>query len=697
MNPQVIDDQTAPPNTNWKGLLFLVALYLTLAYFSWHRLGDVLIDFGRELYVPWRLAEGEVLYRDIAYFNGPLSPYLNSIAFRLCGTSLNTLLISNLALIAMLMIMIYRFFSRACNQTIGTIITAFFLIGFAIKHTNRYGIFSFVAPYSHEMTHGIFLIIAALSVLGSPLGKQAIWRKVAAAFIVGMAFLTKPEMGLAAVSSFSVWWFIHQADRTRTESIQFFKALFALLKESWILVFAILPFVTAVGLLSTEMTISEAMNGGLGGWRYVFDDQIRNNRFYHQLAGTNRIQLNIQLMVLRFVSASLLITAAVLLDRWFTQKEARRFLIGAIGMILIAAGINAALFPNILFYDRPTTTLTQSIRQSAIFGILAMIGFAGLLFFKRLEEKSQKLLLIASGITGFLAASVNLNPMLIPPRSLPIFSIMVFGFALFATLRKNAFFDESGSNEDDSTNRKRTSMALMLPWMCFGIVMLLKVFLSTRLVRYGFALTLPAMLGTVGFLVYFLSIFARTRWKGGKIAEAIWLGILVVDLIAMGTQSLNFLQQKSFPVGLGTDSILTSDHTPDSRGQILQQLLLDLKNRVQSDESVLVLPEGITINFWLRRRTATRYTNFMPIEVAMYGEGNILAEIKSSPPDFVVFAQKDTREYGYRTFGSDGYGDQIKNWILGKYKIEKQFGNEPFADGEKFGLQVLIPISNEQR
>ena len=42
------------------------------------RMHDALmIDFGRELYVPWQLNEGKALYRDIAYFHGPFSPYLN--------------------------------------------------------------------------------------------------------------------------------------------------------------------------------------------------------------------------------------------------------------------------------------------------------------------------------------------------------------------------------------------------------------------------------------------------------------------------------------------------------------------------------------------------------------------------------------------------------------------------------------------
>ena len=75
---------------------------------TWGTWPNVLVDFGRELYVPWRLAEGEVLYRDIAYFNGPLSPYLNALWFRLFGVGLRTLVVCNGLLLVGVLVLLYR-------------------------------------------------------------------------------------------------------------------------------------------------------------------------------------------------------------------------------------------------------------------------------------------------------------------------------------------------------------------------------------------------------------------------------------------------------------------------------------------------------------------------------------------------------------------------------------------------------------
>ena len=55
---------------------------------TWGRWPDVLVDFSRELYVPWRMTEGQVLYRDVAYFAGPFSPSLDALWFRLFGVGI---------------------------------------------------------------------------------------------------------------------------------------------------------------------------------------------------------------------------------------------------------------------------------------------------------------------------------------------------------------------------------------------------------------------------------------------------------------------------------------------------------------------------------------------------------------------------------------------------------------------------------
>src|SRR5437868_11709522 len=63
----------------------VIGVFVFMTAWTWFGWNDPVIDFGRELYVPLKITQGKVLYRDIAYFNGPLSPYFNALVFKVLG------------------------------------------------------------------------------------------------------------------------------------------------------------------------------------------------------------------------------------------------------------------------------------------------------------------------------------------------------------------------------------------------------------------------------------------------------------------------------------------------------------------------------------------------------------------------------------------------------------------------------------
>ena len=60
----------------WAGPGLVLLANLVMLLWFWGRAPDPIIDFGREIYMPWRITEGQQLYRDFTYFNGPFSPAL---------------------------------------------------------------------------------------------------------------------------------------------------------------------------------------------------------------------------------------------------------------------------------------------------------------------------------------------------------------------------------------------------------------------------------------------------------------------------------------------------------------------------------------------------------------------------------------------------------------------------------------------
>jgi hypothetical protein len=69
----------------------LLAASILLLWLSWGRWSDAIVDSGREWIVPDGLARGEMLYRDVVYWFGPLTPYFVAGLFRLFGSGFTTL------------------------------------------------------------------------------------------------------------------------------------------------------------------------------------------------------------------------------------------------------------------------------------------------------------------------------------------------------------------------------------------------------------------------------------------------------------------------------------------------------------------------------------------------------------------------------------------------------------------------------
>jgi hypothetical protein len=175
--------------------------FVAMAALTWRKWPDVLIDFGLQLYLPWRIAEGQVLYRDLHYLSGgPLSQYFNALLFKIFGVSFRTLIFANLAITAGLLILIYRRFLAAADRWTATTICLGIVMVFAFNEYTLLGNYNYIAPYSHELIHGLVLSILAVALLSDWVGKQKIRYAFAAGLCFGLVFLTKPEVFVALVA-----------------------------------------------------------------------------------------------------------------------------------------------------------------------------------------------------------------------------------------------------------------------------------------------------------------------------------------------------------------------------------------------------------------------------------------------------------------------------------------------------------------
>ncbi len=195
----------AGPSTRRDFLFALAVLgcvWTGLVALTWRKWPDLLLDFGLQLYLPWKISTGADLYRDLAYMTGgPLSQYFDAFLFRVLGVSFLTLAVANLALLGLLLGLVYRCFYQAADQLTALVSCLAILLVFAFGHYSDYGIFNYVTPYSQEIYHGLILSIAAVALLSGWVAAQKRSAALAAGFCCGLVFLTKPEVFLALAAA----------------------------------------------------------------------------------------------------------------------------------------------------------------------------------------------------------------------------------------------------------------------------------------------------------------------------------------------------------------------------------------------------------------------------------------------------------------------------------------------------------------
>jgi hypothetical protein len=202
----------------------IAATTLAMLLWSWGTWPDPLVDFGAQLYVPWQISAGHVLYRDIAYYNGPLSSYLNATAFHLFGVGLNTLVWLNLLIMAATMTVAYRLTVRVSGRWAAFMAGLTFALIFAFSQVVRLGNYNWLTPYTHEITHGTALGLAAIAAVARYQRTVKLrWISVAGG-LLGAVFLTKAEPTAATFAAVAAqlaggWWVARSSIKTITTAL----------------------------------------------------------------------------------------------------------------------------------------------------------------------------------------------------------------------------------------------------------------------------------------------------------------------------------------------------------------------------------------------------------------------------------------------------------------------------------------------
>ncbi len=579
----------------------VAAVFAALAAQSWRRWTDPVIDFGAELYVPWRLLEGDRLYAEIAYRNGPLSPFVNALWFRLFGVSVDTLVFCNLALLAVLCFLTWRLFAPA-GRLVQTLVCVTLLVGFGFANFTEIANYNWVTPYQHSQTHGVLLGFAMIAALGAALrsGRPAAW--AAAGTCLGLTFLTKSELFVPAAAAAATAAALALAQPRGARPVRGLAVLASAALVPPLVAFALL-------VLAARLPAEIAQGGVLGNWRYL-GAHLLADRFYLKRSGLGDPAGNALAAARSLVAVAVALGATLAVDRALAQSPRRRGLGFALGALLVA--------------------------------VLALAG---------------------ARVPWFAAA-----------RALPATSALGTAALAFAWLRARG----------DVAHRAQ--LAPLVLFAVYALALLGKVLLEVRFGHYGFALAMPATLLLAAGAVEGTAWLARRSFGGGEVARALGVALVVAALLGLWRQSNALYARKDFVVGTGSDAIVVDR----DEGVPLAEALQHLEELASPQATLLVLPEGLSLNYWLRLRNPSRYWLFLPPEFdAAGGEEVMLADVRAHPPDFVALVDRPYRDFGVGPFGADPRnGQRLMNFVRAEYEVVKQIGGVPFRD-QGFGVTIL--------
>jgi hypothetical protein len=192
----------------------------------------------------------------------------------------------------------------------------------------------------------------------------------------------------------------------------------------------------------------------------------------------------------------------------------------------------------------------------------------------------------------------------------------------------------------------------------FSIAATLRIWLNVSPGWYGFTLVAPV------FVLMAAVLFERKR------LAALWL-------IPIGVLCGRQLYEQHARYAVKTHPIVSMRGTFYDSNADRAAILDDFLRHVRGG-TLVVIPEGLTLNYLAGATTPLTYHTLTPVEIDDPRiEAAIVRELAARPPDRIVILDRDVREFGYRGFGVD-YGMHLAAWVGAHYDVEARLRGPRF-------------------
>jgi hypothetical protein len=170
-------------------ILFLLIFFIFLSMIFVGHQGSLVIDCGREAYLPSEVLKGKVLYKDIFNIYGPFAYQFNAFLYAILGENLSTLYKAGMVNSLITIISVFLIAKNLSSKEIALATSLTVMTVCVFSHF----IFNFIFPYSYAMIYALsgFLLSALFLILYTKTSKE--WLMPLSTFFAGVSLASKYE------------------------------------------------------------------------------------------------------------------------------------------------------------------------------------------------------------------------------------------------------------------------------------------------------------------------------------------------------------------------------------------------------------------------------------------------------------------------------------------------------------------------
>jgi hypothetical protein len=216
--------------------------------------------------------------------------------------------------------------------------------------------------------------------------------------------------------------------------------------------------------------------------------------------------------------------------------------------------------------------------------------------------------------------------------------------------------------------------------------MMARMILNGRIYQFGFYQAALAAVVIPAVLIDELPHRLQLRGRGRAVLLIGIFALIIPGIVMLASQSVRQLQMKTLAVGEGLDRFNAFPEQIEPTGKMVS-VISEALRREAGGRTLLVLPEGVMINYLARLPSPVAPFIFFSAVTESGGEEEIVRQLASQPPDLVVIISRNLQPFGIQRYGeAEGGGKLVLRWVDDNYNQIAHLGGDPFDVRERGAL-----------